>query len=282
MADLIILQPDPRARAALLEALDRDYSLELADGWPRLLETLNGDPPLGCVLDVFSASPPLHLTRIRSLRSHYPAVALIIHSDFSGREMELYHLGRLSVDGVLRLEEEPTTLQIQRVVASALAVCLADMVVKTVAGDLPLLARESIQWGIERADSRPQVSDLAAAMGLSPRAYLREMKAMDMTTPRRLLLWCRLIHAAHLLERPGITVEGAAFRLGYSTGGALRKALKRHMECTPTSLRQRGGLALALEMFQRKALRRGHGRRDRWPSTGSPRWRISDHRPRSR
>jgi transcriptional regulator GlxA family with amidase domain len=112
------------------------------------------------------------------------------------------------------------------------------------------LAQDAVRWAIEHAESRPQVSELAAALAMSPRALLREMKALNLGSPRALLLWARLIRASHLLERPSETVESVAFRLGYSTGGALGKALKRHVGYSPSELLRQGGLAWTLDVFQ--------------------------------
>jgi AraC-like DNA-binding protein len=264
MSHLLLLQPDPRAGAALSAALDEEYGLRRVETWEELLREMGRSLPLGCVVDLCPRAFPSPETQLRMLRRTYPGVTIIVQSEFAGRELDLYRLGRLDVDGVIRMDGSMSPLRVRRVVASALAARLGKMVVESSATNLPPLARGCIRWAVEHAGSAPQVSDLAAAMALSPRALLRELKAMDLPTPRKLLLWCRLIHAAHLLERPGMTVECAAFRLGYSTGGALRKALKRHMGSSPTSLRNRGGLAWALEVFRRRALRRSEDRRDRW------------------
>jgi AraC-like DNA-binding protein len=181
-------------------------------------------------------------------------VAIVVASDFGGREMDLYHLGRLSVDGVIRMEDHPSSRDILSVVDRAIATSLATRVILRTAKDLPPLAQEAIRWAIEHAETSPQVSELAAALAMSPRVLLREMKILNLVSPRALLLWGRLIRASHLLERPSETVESVAFHLGYATGGALGKALKRHVGCNPTDLLKRGGLAWTLDVFQRKGL----------------------------
>lgn len=168
--------------------------------------------------------------------------------------MELYHLGKGGVGGIIQLEENPSARDILRVVDRALATSLAEVVIHTVARDLPPLGQEAIRWTIEKAEARPKVEDLAVGLGLSPGAFRRELRALNLAPPRSLLLWGRLIQATYLLERPYETVENVAFRLGYATGGALRKALKRHVKCSPTTLMKRGGLAWTLEAFQRNGL----------------------------
>jgi AraC-like DNA-binding protein len=170
--------------------------------------------------------------------------------------MDLYHLGRLSVDGVVRLENKPLARDILTVVERALADSLAARVVLNTLVDLPTLAQEAVRWAIEQAESRPRVSAFAEALAMSPRGLSGELREAGLASPGTLLLWGRLIRATHLLERPSETVESVAFRLGYATGGALGKAFKRHVGYSPTEIFHRGGLAWTLDVFGRKALRK--------------------------
>jgi AraC-like DNA-binding protein len=189
-------------------------------------------------------------------------------SEFKGKEMELYRLGRMNVDGVIRMEEEPTPRDILAVVDRALAARLADQVVRTAALHLPPLVQEAIRWAIEHAETKPQVSRMAEALAVGPRVLLREMKSLGLCPPRDLLLWGRLIRASDLLERDGETVESAAFQIGYSTGGALGKALKQKVGLGPTDLLRSGGLDLTLETFRRRVLG-SKGNATRWSGSGS-------------
>lgn len=269
MDDILLLQSDQRAVAALMGALDPPHHVRSVVDFQELEHFLQKGRPKACVLDAFGFSPSSPLTSLRRVRRRHPTVALVVASDFGGREMELYHLGRLSVDGVIRMEDGPSARDILAVVDEAIASSLATRVVLSAAGDLPPLAQEAIRWAIEHAEARPQVSELATALAMSPRVLLREMKALNLSSPRALLLWGRLIRASDLLERPSETVESVAFHLGYATGGALVKALKEHVGCSPTTLLERGGLAWTLDVFQRKGLRPDKQDGVQWAKPGS-------------
>jgi len=262
--EIFLLQSDHRAIAELTGALDPSYGVRVVESFAELEELLQTQEPKACVLDVFDSSPSISLTSLRRLRRGHPTVALVIASVFSGREMDLYHLGRLSVDGVIRLEDPTSAKEMSAVVDRAIVTSLATRVVLSAGRNLPTLAQEALRWAIEHAETRPQVSELAAALAMSPRAFLREMRAFDLVPPRTLLLWGRLIRASHLLERSSETVESVAFHLGYATGGALGKALKRHVGCSPTDLLQRGGLDWTLDLFTRQGLRSERKEGTRW------------------
>ncbi len=235
----------------MIGALDPPYRVASVEGIEDLEARLQVSEPQACILDIFDPPPPIPLTSLGSLRRNHPTVALVIAAEFTGREMDLYHLGRLSVDGVIRLENRPHARDIRAVVDRAIAASLATRVIQEGDLDLPPLGQKAMRWAIEHAEHAPQVSDLAAAMAMSTRSFMREMKAAGLGSPRDLLLWGRLIRASHLLERPAETVESVAFRLGYSSGGALGKALNRHVGCSPTELLDQGGVAWTLGVFGR-------------------------------
>lgn len=254
MDDIYTLPSDHRAAAALRQALDPPHRVRTLDKFSELLNALKAANPQACILDVFDPRPGVSLDHIRRLRTDHPTVALVVAADFSGREMELYNLGRLGIDGVIRLEEAPSSREILAFVNLAISASLANRVLLDVGSNLPPLARDAFRWAIEHADSRPQVSELAAAMSVSHRVLVKEVRESRLESLRTVLLWGRLIRGAHLLERPGETVESVAFHLGYSTGGALGKAMKRHLGCSPSELLERGGLAWTLRIFQRQAI----------------------------
>ncbi len=260
--------------AVFAGALEPPFRVVRARAWRELRELTRALEPVACVLDISDSHSLASLTRLRELRKHQPTVALVVASDFRGREFDLYRLGRLSVDGVLRLEDLPGGREIRGVLEEAMAVAVANVVIGGPGRDLPAIAQDALRWAIEHAESCPQVSDLAAGLALGPRALLRELKAANVVPPRSFLLWGRLIRASHLLARSQETVESTAFRLGYATGATLRKALKRHVGCSPTTLGKRGGLWWTLEVFQRKGLRRQGDRRERWADTRTGRHRA--------
>ena len=265
--DIYILPSDHRAAAALRQALDPPHRVRTLDEFSELQSSLRAASPQACILDVFDPRPGVSFDHLRRLRNDHPTVALVVAADFSGREMELYTLGRLGIDGVIRLEEAPSSREILSFVNRAISASLAHRIILDVGSHLPPLAQDAFRWAIEHADSRPQVSELAAAISVSHGALMKEIRESRLESPRTLLLWGRLIRGAHLLERPGETVESAAFHLGYSTGGALGKAIKRHLGCSPSKLLERGGLAWTLEVFQRQAAGITDPERESWTDT---------------
>lgn len=254
MDEILLLQDDKRLKAFLIGALDPFFPVRPVQDFSSMETLLDTEEPLACLLDLFESPTHVTLAALRRLRRKHPTVPLVIASDFTGREIDLYHLGRLRVDGVIQLEDRPSRRDVLTMVNKAMAASLATRVVLETATQLPPVAKDAIRWAVEHAEDRPQVSEFSAALGMSSRNLLREMKSLGLITPRDLLLWGRLIRASHLLERPSETVESVAFHLGYATGGALGKALNRHVGCSPTALLEKGGVAWTLKVFKSRGL----------------------------
>jgi AraC-like DNA-binding protein len=158
--------------------------------------------------------------------------------------------------------------QIRDAVAEALASSVAGRVLASLSRRLPRLALDCIKWAIEHCHHHPTVEDLAEPFAVSPRALTRMLRRSGAPSPGRILLWGRLLRAIHLLSERNATVERVAFTVGYSSGAALTRALRRETGYATAEVLRRGGIGCVLDGFARRELR---------PSIppGSVRWRPS-------
>lgn len=264
MALLALLQPDRRAAARLEAALGDEHRLLHHSTWKGFWNGVSRTPVEGCVLDIYHPRRPISLVQLQGLRRRHPHLAIVIYSDFSGREMDLFHLGRLSVDGVILAGRGDDHRQMREAVRIALSASVAGRVADVLQGRIPSVGLLVLQWAIEHAQGHPGVAELAAGLCVSRSSLTRELRVLGLPPPRRLLLWGRLLQAARLMEREGSTVEAVAHRLGYSTASGLRRALVRHVGCPPGELGTRGGLSLVLRAFLRREVEASLPRRERW------------------
>lgn len=254
MALLALLQSDQRAAARLQTALGQDHELLHFRTWERFWSAVSREPIEGCILDIYHPDRPISLTRIHKLRQRHPTLAIVVYSDFSGREMELFRLGRLSVDGVILAGRGDDRYRMREAVRMALSASVATRVADALHGRFASVGLLVLQWAVEHAHEHPGVDELAEALCVSPSSLARELRVLGLPTARRLLLWGRLLQAGRLLESRGTTAERVAHRLGYATASGLRKALKIHCGCPPTVVAERGGLSWVLQSFIRREL----------------------------
>ncbi len=249
MAVLALMLPDAAASARFASALDDRDRVIHSPGWRHLLRLVMRQPVDLCVVDPYDAFRPLSYSQLQRFRRKHPDLAIVVYSDFQGREADLFDLGRLHIDGVFQATGQEGRTAIRFAVDRALSRATAARVMRTLDGRLPPFVLDCLGWAVENAEEEPRVAHLAAAVGTTPRALGRELRSNDLPSARQLLLWGRIFQAARILQSPGLTVDDAAFRVGYSTGGALGRAVKRLTGSTPRGLARRGGLSAALQAF---------------------------------
>lgn len=250
MAALALFQPDVQSRARLSDALRGHHVLTICESWTDLWDTMVGGPLDGCIVDPHNSFDPVSLPEILHFRRRFPSTALIVSGDFTGRELDLYYLGRMGVDGVILAGAEHDRRQLRSRVEMALSSWLAKRVADALEGILPPLGVRCIRWAIAHAEECPQVPDLARAMRLSPRALSRELRSRSLPSPRHLLLWGRLFQAARMLEGSDVTVEEVAFGLGYATAASLGRAFRERLDLSPSDLRhEEKGIHRVMDAF---------------------------------
>lgn len=250
MTVLGLFQPDIRARARLSDALGGEFELLPCESWEALWELASDRPLDGCVVDPYNRFDPVSLPELLHFRRRFASLAIVVYADFEGREMDLYHLGRIGVDGVVLAGKDDALHRLRDRIEVALSTSLATRVTEAVEPLLPAEAIRCLRWSIEHAQENPQVPDLADAMRRSPRSLSRTLRSNGLPPPRHMLLWGRLFQAARMLEVTDVTVEEAAFRLGYSTAASLGRAFRDHVGVTPTEIAgPEGGVERVLEAF---------------------------------
>lgn len=272
MAALALFQPDTQSRARLRDALRDHHRLTICQSWTELWERMVQGSLDGCIIDPYNSFDPVSLPEVLHFRRRFPGTAVVVCGDFSGRELDLYYLGRMGVDGViLGAGESSGPRQLRGRVEMALSSWLAKRVADALDGAIPHLGVRAIRWAIAHAEECPQVQDLARAVRLSPRALSRELRARGLPSPRQLLLWGRLFQAARMLDRSDATVEEVAFRLGYATGASLGRAFRERVGLSPSEFsHEEDGLNRVMGAFV-SSLEEGEGRMRRWSTPNSRR-----------
>jgi serine-type D-Ala-D-Ala carboxypeptidase/endopeptidase (penicillin-binding protein 4) len=210
--------------------------------WDGLCVVLDEERVDGCILDAGQGSAAQLAVRIEFLRRAHPDVAIVVYTDQAG-ELDYYALGEAGVDDIL-LSHQLDPAHVRTVVDRSLARSRAARVARALGGRFGPIGARAVAWAVEYATDRPTVGQFAAAMGFRPTAFTRELDRWGLPSPSKVLVWGRLLAAGALLGRDRRTVEESAFVLGYSTAGALGRAMKKHTGLTPSEVSARGGMAV--------------------------------------
>ena len=249
MAVLACLQHDPRASARLIEALGEEHVILACPGWDRLRDLLGSHRVDGCILDLERSGRDDALRPLEEIRLGHPGLAVVVYTDFHGRELDLFLLGRLGVDGVVLAGREDDSSLIRQVVDRALASALAGWVVARLGGRLDPVGVAALRWAVEHARDTPDVARFSEAVGMSPRVLNVRLRSAGLPSAGRILLWGRLLRCAGMMRGRAATLETVAYRLGYSSASALRRAMRQQARLTPSEFSTSLGVEYVVEAF---------------------------------
>lgn len=158
-------------------------------------------------------------------------------------------LGEKGVTEVIDLSQEDTAKAVHQRLLDARGRPLRTLLQRGVRVDLPSRGKMILDAAVETASTGRGVRDLACTLGLSKATLLRWCADSGLPTPRRLLIWLRVLTAAELLDDPSRSVLGVAFSCGYSSDRALRRALRSTVRCAPSELRRAGAFRMVAGQF---------------------------------
>lgn len=197
--------------------------------------------------------------RIGWLRRGHPDLGILVLADLLGRPREAWRLGLLGTDGLVAIGTHDDRAGLRDAVEGVLARALARRIGLALGGrSHPLLTR-CVRRAVEGATRRIRPEHLAEAEGVGVRSLGRQLRDAGLPPLGTILRWGGLFHAAAALDRDDATVERIALDLGYSTGAALARALRRDVGHSPTTLKERGSLACAIDAFLSREVGDGPG-----------------------
>ncbi|SCL49164.1 transcriptional regulator, AraC family with amidase-like domain [Micromonospora citrea] len=100
------------------------------------------------------------------------------------------------------------------------------------------LLTEVLAWAAENLHRLVPVEELAARAVMSPRTFLRRVKAATGTTPHAWLLQQRLARAEELLESTALPLDEIARRVGYANSAVLRGQFVKRRGIPPRAYRR--------------------------------------------
>lgn len=187
--------------------------------------------------------------RITWMLRHHPEVGLLLYTDLEGGGREAWRFGRFGVDDLVVEGVDDGRHDVRRAARRALARALGRQVGRAVRGRIPPLLERCLIRAIDGAIRPMTAEDLAEPEGLDVGSLMHRLRSEGLPPTGRILRWGRLFRAAAALDRDEHSVEAIALALGYSTGAALSRAMRRDIGHPPSTLRERGGLQCAIEAF---------------------------------
>jgi AraC-like DNA-binding protein len=118
------------------------------------------------------------------------------------------------------------------------------------AGLVPPEVRSYLTHCAWRATTIRTARSAADDAGIPYRTLARRLESAGLPSPKVLLDWCRLLHAAWLVERTRENRDMVAKKSGFSSGDVLARRLRLYTGLSWTMLRERVGFDKLLTMFE--------------------------------
>ena len=259
MGEILLLCDHPAGAEVLRRALRREaaggifHALRHARGWAELAAwaALPGAARLAFV-DPYHGGQ-LAAPQLRGLRERAPGMELVALADFSASPpADGFTLATLGVREIVCLAARDAEARVAAALGAHLNRGAMEETVAALADAVPPAVHRWLAPVLLSPSGVRTVPELARTARCSPRTLRRTLAGAGLPAPEELLAWRRLLHAGRLLD-DGRSADSVARALDYSSGSALRKALKRHTGLRPGELRRQGGFSALAGLFLRRS-----------------------------
>lgn len=250
---LLVLHGNPTLGTHLERAVGERFDLVRLESWRELsLRTLESSPASVLLLDPAHGhdEPTALAPELEAFRERFPSSCVIAALATSrNHSATLTRLGHLGIAEIIDLEDDLTPAALRQRILSARAQPFHRLLRAPELVGLSGRGRAILDRAVDTVVTGGLPRDLADDLGLSPSTLLRWSESAQLPTPRRLVLWLRVILACALLDDPGHSVHSVGRACGYSGDHALRRAIRSVLPMSPSGLRERGAFETASSAF---------------------------------
>lgn len=244
---LAALVLDREGRARIQEAVRPVGSTRFVERADDLVAVI-GDPDIRTVLvEPYDRDGRSLEATVRALHAGYPSLAILAYGAMrAGALSDALVLVRAGAHEVVIRGHDDEGVVLRTALERAADRCTAELVARELAPHIPESVRPAVQACLENPSQLSNVTELARTLGVHRKTLVNRLRTAGLPPPSELIGWCRVLHAARLLEDPGRPIEEIALHLDFPSGTALRNMLRRYTGLRPTVIRERGGLAHVL------------------------------------
>lgn len=250
---ILFLHSDRKLLKRVRQASDDQFDVTRVRDWSDLRGKLTSAPPATLLLvDPFfgSRGRTKPSEELQELLDHFPSSTVLAALDSDPSNYRVFwRLGEWGVSEILQVDEERSSVAIRRRLRETRAQPLRRLLASEAAYRLTGRARTILDAAVETVMRGEHPRAMAKRLDFSPSTLLRWCERSQLPTPRRLLLWMRILMAAALLDDPGHSVSSVGKACGYSGDQALRRAIRSILPYTPSQLRERGAFETVSSAF---------------------------------
>ncbi|MDX2060055.1 MAG: helix-turn-helix domain-containing protein [Gemmatimonadales bacterium] len=205
---------------------------------------------LAVIVDAFDRTAHSTAGAVARIRVRRPDLPVILWCD-RDQVADLGPFARAGVSAIVFRDESELERRLLSAVTRASDVAFQQLTDQALYRRVPTPYIPVVRFCLDHAASHPRTEQVARAVGLGPKALATQLRRAGLPTVGALVTWSKALVAAYRLEKTTEPVAVIARSLGFSSGSALRRLLKRSTNELPQAIREPGGFGWALRCFER-------------------------------
>lgn len=280
MVEVAALVINREGLARLRDGLRSVASLRAVATCRDLVAAVHGGLVGGAVVELRDAEGTPVAPTVRRLREGFPLVPILAYVSLERTDgRDLLEVANAGVSALIVRGVDDIGVALRGALASAQDDATARRAMAELSAVIPEPARAVVEYCLAHARQGPTVADVARALGMHRKTLCARLVRAGLPSPQAVVGWCRLLHAAHMMEDVSRPLEHIALQLNFSSAASLRNMLARYTRLRPCEVRQNGGFVCVLHAL-RRAIAASEERGARTPAA-RPRRRRPDVRRES-
>jgi AraC-like DNA-binding protein len=250
---VLVLATTGDQQSCMLRRLRVDYYLSIHQSCDEIIASVMAAPDVAAILtDLWDAQGQPVAPTLKRVRNAFPAIPIVVCCRLAPESAtELLEVARAGINALACRGFDDINAKLASILLQARHDCDATRILAAIRPYLRKNEVPIVDYCITHAQQRISVSQVAAALSLSRRTLSYRLATGRLLSAHSLIVWCRLLTAARLLQDSGRTVEAVALSLQFGSAAAFRNMLRRKAGLTPADLRACGGQDFLLRAFTR-------------------------------
>ncbi len=213
---------------------------------------------LAVIVDVVDRSGTSSVPAMARIRERRPDLPIILWCDRAGPDgATLSAMMEAGLSAIIFRADTDFERRLLSAVSRASDVAFQQLTDQALHRRVPTPFIPVVRFCLDHAASTPRVEVVARVVGLTSKALAAQLKRAGLPPVSSLVMWSKALVAAYRLEKTTETVAVISRSLGFSSGSALRRLLKRCANEPPQAIRATGGFGWVLRCFERQLTKGG-------------------------
>jgi AraC-like DNA-binding protein len=213
--------------------------VSFAQSWDELSRLAAELPPAAAVIDAYCTVGFVQAPRMKDFTQRFPFVPTIAYGRFSnGSPRDLLYLASAGITDAIEEDGGAELPCLLEAVGNPPLPAIFNNILALFPNRYAPAVQRVIQYAVVHAQDRLTPRLLAKKCLCDVSSLNRRLRSANLPSANRIIVWGRLLVAAHLLGRSAMPVDRVARALGYNSDAALRSQVRRYSQMSPRQFRR--------------------------------------------